>query len=113
MSGFPQPVSQMVVLSSVLPMLIPGVMSGTAAQASSSVIGSSAGGLAAPPVGETASAGFNGGGRRQESAGRAQKNMVSGANRAEHFMVASGTRWFRVLVRSRTSRTQRTAGSGD
>ena len=65
MSGFPHPVSQMVVLSSVLPMLIPGVMSGTAAQASSSVIGSSAGGFALPPVAGTASAELSGGGRRQ------------------------------------------------
>ena len=46
MGGLPQPVSQVVVFSSVLPMLMPGVISGTAVQASSSVIFSRAGGVA-------------------------------------------------------------------
>ncbi len=67
MSGFPQPVSQMVVLSIVLPMLMPGVMSGTAAQASSSVIFSSGGGEADLGRAGTASAALSGGGRRQAS----------------------------------------------
>ena len=76
MGGFPQPVSQVVVLSSVLPMLVPGVISGTAAQASTSVIFSSAGGVA--PCEATASDGLSGGGLRQAERRRRRKEVRSG-----------------------------------
>src|SRR5665213_419107 len=97
MGGFPQPVSQVVVLSSVLPMLVPGVMSGTAAQASRSVIFSTAGGAAlVPPLAPDE---FKGGGRRQASGTAANRRTASrGRTRLAlslgfSFTFASGLRW--------------------
>src|SRR3954470_23731952 len=87
--GFPQPVSQLVVLSSVLPMLVPGVISGTAAQASTSVIFSSGGGVAPGDELETAFDVLSGGGRRHPSAATAPRSPVrSNALRAVRMLIS-------------------------
>src|SRR5215471_12320991 len=70
--GFPQPVSQLVVLSSVLPMLIPGLITAAAAQASCSFIFSGPRGGAAA-LGAPGAADRRAGGVRQASGCTAER----------------------------------------
>ena len=69
MGGFPQPVSHEVVFSSVLPMLMPGLIAATAPQASSSVIfsGADAAARAPSPPAAVVFDGLSPGGVRQAS----------------------------------------------
>src|SRR5262245_40536771 len=76
MGGFPQPVSHAVMFSRVLPLLMPGLIRGTAAQAASSVIFSGARGATT-----SAEAGVSGdrgaGGVRQPTVWTAQRSAAA------------------------------------
>src|SRR4051794_22819975 len=114
MGGLPQPVSQVVVLSSVLPMLVPGVISGTAAQASRAFIFSSAGGVASPAAtafDDALDGAFDrltGGGRRHPSAATAQTSPVrSDCGCALRMLVVIDLSGRRRTFRGRASRRRR------
>ena len=109
MSGLPQPVSQLVVLSSVLPILMPGLISEAAVHASMSAIFSKAGGVAVAD--ETAAAmvlGDLGGGRKQASGPRTAKNRKTvdkGEKRRDARMMAKPSTKVRLGIPDRSRRS--------
>src|SRR5664279_73481 len=105
MRGLPQPVSQAVVFSRVLPMLMAGLIRPAAVHASRSVIFSTAGGVVGKTV-ATVSDGL-GGGLRQARDGRRQRSAMVRSESGDLCMVIR-----RAVIRSPCFGERKTCGFG-